>query len=319
MDTITDLPNIQISDTASLDTPRSRKRAATSPLEEQSVGSARITRPNHNHNPKIGTLQASVTGSTPPNVEENLLSLRKKYHRAASALTQIEHHQSFMQECISYEIVPKGLQINVQPYAFLSEETEVKKRFNKIIIKAQEAFKEVLLDHYDQLQKQYREKIDQVTKEISQEESKLTTDNQTHSESLEKTKANIEKKKKLLIEKATKKLEILKDPTKQQKKQPQKTRPRNNTQQQLRRTQYAPSYAAAVRQNFQTGGPGQVNFQPQPTRPTRTSLLPNPNFRGPPPIIQPPPPPPLFPTQTNPHQIIQTITHLLYALIAKGN
>lgn len=313
---------------------RSRKRHATSPLNEQSVGSARVN-PSSSLTPNIttGTHSASVTGSAPSISEESLLNLRKKYHRTSSTLTQIQHHLAFIQECVTHDITPKGLQINIQPHAFLADKTDLKRQFSKIIQRAQASFLEILMVHYENLEETHKTELQKINQEISQVEPTIPDAmKKNHNELLQKTTSNIEKKKKLLSERATKKIEILRDPSKQtrrprrnQSNSSRPNRPRStssNTQRNYRpqpqRPQNKPTYANITSGNFQQGGPGQVHPQPQLNRQIQIPLLPNPP--GPTPLFPPPFPPyqPQPRPPTTQQQLIQTLSQLLLAL-ATGN
>jgi len=304
---------------------RSRKRFATSPIEHSSVGSASVST-LINLNPTHGTLSVSDTGSAPKYTPDKLLELRKKFHRTSSSITQINHHLKFIQDCVSYDIVPKGLQINIKPYAYLANETNIEAKFKRITEKAQASYLEALLDHYGDLQIHHQEELKKIQIELDKAETHLSPEvSITHKQLLEKTTENIEKKKKQLTDKATKKIEILRDPSKKppiRKRNPRSSTSRSRAPQQQTRPATRPSsnrptYATITSQHFQDGGPGQTINR---TQPHRQPLLPNPtiNPTHPPPQFQAYPPQPLQTHHPTTNQLLHTLTQILITL-ARGD
>ena len=310
---------------------RTRKRAATSPLLEIDVGSAHI-QPILTSNPIRSTHSASTTGSVHLQTADKLLQLRKEYHHILSNLTKIDHHLTFLKQCKEENRIPKGLQMKVTPQAFLSSLTMVDTEFTNITKQAEESLRDILIGHYDTLHDHFNKQREELEKQMTDAEQAAPPQaRETHQQIIDKTTSNMAKRKNILLDRANKKMEILRNPSlrpprtrstsrpnnrpnNRPKPQPQTSRnpPRINRQQRpqeqnrpnhpnrpnqphnhAKQTQRSYTYAAAT-QGFPTGGPGHNN---QPNQPTRQPLLPNP--------------------QTNPdiqQKILQTLMQLLQTL-----
>lgn len=340
--------NITVVQSAAAPTPRARKRFATSPLQEIDVGSAQC-RPScprditSNTNNK-STHTASKTGSADPLQEKKLLDLRKQYHRTLSDLTKTDHHLTFLQHCKEANKIPKGLQIKVTPQAFLGSETDVNTEFRNITQQAEEALRDTLIRHYDLIHDALNKQREDLEQEMAlAAESAPAPAQEDHQQILEKTTTNMAKRKNILLDKANRKMEILKNPSLAQRRNRSSSRPnhratratsnpkpkpqpshhnhhqqRPNNQQPHQRpnnqrpinqppnhTQPQRTYPsyASATQGFHPGGPGQNHPPNQLTRQPRKTLLPNPSNQTNP------------PTNTDTQQLIlQTLTQLLQIL-----
>lgn len=212
------------------ETPRARKRTATSPLSEIDVGSAHI-QPYTNINPNPSTHLASSNGSVNTQIESKLLDLRKQYHRALSNLTKTEHHLTFLQQCQSDSKIPKGLQIKITPQAFLSTETNINTEFTNIITQAEEELRNSLIRHYETINEALLEQISDLERKMAVATQTAPTETQTqHQELLDKTHNNISKRKTNLQDRANKKMETLKNPSSRPpRNRPQSKNKRNPT------------------------------------------------------------------------------------------
>ena len=66
---------------------------------------------------------------------DKLLELRKTYHRLSHQLTQASHHKQFIENCLEENLIPEGLQINLEPQAFMSSKTNIKDEWDKTLHK----------------------------------------------------------------------------------------------------------------------------------------------------------------------------------------
>ena len=285
-------------------TPRSRKRIANSPLQELDVGSAH-TNPYINNNPSRSTHSASITGSVHEE-EDALLHLRKQYHHTLTAITKAEHHRSFLKQCQQENRVPKGLQIKLTPQAYMSDSTTINTEFNNITRQAEQNLCDTLIRHYDTLHEKLTAQLNEIEEKMAETAaSESETTIETHEALIQKTIANIHKRKSTLQEKATKKIEILKNPqrrphppgnrrnpppaTQRRQRNPPPTQqrrphppPRTETRTTISRERTEqrdiyPSYAAATK-GFQARGPGLTESRHQEPRIQRKTLLPLPTM-----------------------------------------
>ena len=295
-------------------TPRSRKRVARPPLLEVDVGSAPIN--TSNSNPTQSTHSASNTGSVHTD-ETTLLALRKKYHRTLTSLAKSEHHHNFLVQCKREKRIPKGLQIKITPQAFLSSKTSIKTEFTNIIRQTEENLTATLIRHYQHVNEVLTTEKEEIEEEMTHALATQSPTSKTkHEELLQKTTTNIDRRKTLLHERATKKMNTLKNPRHRSPRPRAPNRPRPTQQRQPSRSttrpvppppthnqRRYPSYAAAT-QGFRTGGSGPTDPRTQHIRP---ALLPDPQQHYTRPSHQ-------NPTQDTQQLILQTLTQLLQTL-----
>ena len=235
-------------------------------------------------NPNQSTHQASDSGSVTR--EDDLLALRKDHHHNQNAISKATHHLGFLNECRSSGVMPKGLQIQNTPQAFLNKMTNINTEWKNIVKQAEQSLLDTLINDYGEVLTALEEK-----REILQISMQRATRNkspeiqQHHREIMKKTTDNIKKREETLKEKSQNKLKQLRNPqprNNRERPEPQR-RPHQSQQRQPRRNNPPATYAAAAATNpgFQQGGSGPSHPRAQPRRPTSTQQRPAPQRKTP--------------------------------------
>ena len=135
-----------------------------------------------------------------PTALPDLLSLRRNYHRAA---TMSSHHLEFLDKCETASHVPPGLQIQV----YASGTSPVEAEINTIVNTAQHDIIQTLRKHYNTVFNNAQEKTVDITSTLSSCLHRFPSSQVTsHETAMEKTKANIEKKRSKLATRTERKL-----------------------------------------------------------------------------------------------------------------
>ena len=149
-----------------------------------------------------------------PTVEQ-LLELRRKYHRDLSTLTTAEHHLNFLKNCAEENLIPKGLQIKFAPQIFQAKTSNVNEKIHQILDHAQKLILASILEHFVEFIEKHMSsmenspKYDDLLNIHSDKLSQLEL--QQHTAVLRKTHQNIQKKKQYLLETAEKKMQFLRN------------------------------------------------------------------------------------------------------------
>ncbi len=151
--------------------------------------------------------------------EKILLSLRQKYKKYKCNLLRVDSHLSFIQECKRRGKIPRGLRVNVECNALLTDLSDVKQKFKATKDQAENCFTDSLDTHYEIAKKKLEADLHQVIRLMT---SKSTCSRETvrkeHEEMLTKTEENINKQKERLDMVKNKKLQMLDE-------QPRRRRP----------------------------------------------------------------------------------------------
>ena len=153
--------------------------------------------------------------STTPATREDLLSLRRDYHRAATQTLSATHHLAFLETCLEDSIVPKGLRLQLSPQIYKASASNVAQKIATILGDAEKSIIKALAMHYRYLKREGTKSMKSTDSQMSLFSSSLPPSSSTgkdHEEALEKTKNNLERKKEQLSQRATRKLEALRKP-----------------------------------------------------------------------------------------------------------
>jgi len=126
------------------------------------------------------------------NPKQTLLHLRKSFKRSKTTRQTAANHKTFLLECQTLNLQPKGLQIKLPCVALASNSTNIKKEFEKILTETQKKLTQSLVEHYQQVEETNRKLSNQTLVEITNTQATTPpADLQTHSKIMEATQRNI--------------------------------------------------------------------------------------------------------------------------------
>ena len=156
---------------------------------------------------------------------ENLLKLRKDYKKTSVSLVKTRAHGSFISTCKDQAQTPRGLRINVNCSAFLSDLTDVKQEFATTSKKAESGYVGHLQNHYHAVEQELKTRktvlLDTMTgylKKATPEEHKEHTDLRL------RTDSNMKKLAHVLASKKKRKLDQINEPPPKRKRNTPTTR-----------------------------------------------------------------------------------------------
>ena len=125
-----------------------------------------------------------------------LLQSRKDYKRSKSALDKCNSHLMFMQDCIKDDIIPRGLAINKNCYAFKKEKSDINEKFKAILREAENELVQALQHHYETLEEALQTEVETIKENIQRTYSNNNASAQEwaeHVHYMEKTDDNLKK------------------------------------------------------------------------------------------------------------------------------
>ena len=76
------------------------------------------------------------------------LDLRKSYHQLNHQIIQANHHKDFLEKCLTENVIPGGLRINLEPQAFMSSKSNIKDKWDQTTASMSKILIQLLVDHY---------------------------------------------------------------------------------------------------------------------------------------------------------------------------
>ena len=160
-------------------------------------------------------LDPVVDPSNPPPLSQTGKTLRAsdRFRKVHSQLARVQSHLKFANECLTHNVTPKGLKVNVSCQAMLRDYTNVAVRFQQTLQKAEHDYSNHLLSHYKGTRDQLLVQLAQVEEAIEQALETATPDEKTeHDDLIKSSLENVEKEMERLKENKLKKLDLLKKP-----------------------------------------------------------------------------------------------------------
>lgn len=117
------------------------------------------------------------------------------------------HHLEFLTKCGEASHVPPGLRILLRPQIYASGASQVEANISRIIASAQRDIIQALCTHYNSVFNNAQSKLETISASLSSSLSLLSpSQSASHEQMMERTKANIERKKTHLATRTERKL-----------------------------------------------------------------------------------------------------------------
>ena len=151
---------------------------------------------------------------------KSLLALRQDYKKTKSNLDRANSHLDFIQDCISREKVPRGLQVNVKCSALMADATGVTERFKKTKTTAEKEYSNSLRGHYIAVRSLLHDRVKELERQMERELTRASDEErELHRTMMEKTRTNLQRQKEQLAERKKKKLEGYRQPQGRQQRE----------------------------------------------------------------------------------------------------
>ena len=139
--------------------------------------------------------------------ENQILSLRRDYHRDATQVVMSTHHLDFLEKCHDASYVPPGLKLMLKPQVYAADTSPIANEIAKILNAAQCDIMKALCNHYSSLLSAANRKKQLLLTQISSSLQTLPTPQvESHMMMMEKTDANLEGRRRKLAVRTERKL-----------------------------------------------------------------------------------------------------------------